>query len=82
MRRKNWELEILTTSNSVPHPGISGLNVTYIGNWHIYGHAYHLMLKTAMVYLNISGKDWQLAAIPKIPQIWIPMQLLALLVYF
>ena len=33
-----------------------------IGNWHIYGQAYHSMIwKT----FNISGKDWQLAAIPK-----------------
>ena len=31
----------------------------------IYGQAYHLMLKTAMVFLKSSGKDWQLAAIPK-----------------
>ena len=37
-----------------------------IGNWHIYGQAYHLMLKTPMVYLNLSAKNWQLAAIPKI----------------
>ena len=36
-----------------------------IGNWHIYGQAYHFMLRTAMVFLNTSGKDWQLAAIPK-----------------
>ena len=39
--------------------------VFHKGNWHIYGQAYHLMLKTAMVFLNTSGKDWQLAAIPK-----------------
>ena len=32
----------------------------------IYGQAYHLMIKTAMVYLKSSGEDWQLAAIPKI----------------
>ena len=33
-----------------------------IGNWHIYGQAYHSMIwKT----FNISGEDWQLAAIPK-----------------
>ena len=32
---------------------------------YIYGQAYHLMLKTAMVFLKSSGEDWQLAAIPK-----------------
>ena len=33
-----------------------------IGNWHIYGQAYHSMIRKIF---NISGKDWQLAAIPK-----------------
>ena len=37
---------------------------------YIYGQAYHLMLKTAVVFLKSSGEDWQLAAIPKNPDLY------------
>ena len=57
----------LQSNNPFDQMQICLLTKRKIGNWHIYGQAYHFLLRTAMVFLNTSGKDWQLAAIPKIP---------------
>ena len=70
-------LTLLLLYNLQPNPfvqiQICLLTKRKIGNWHIYGQAYHLMLKTAMIFLKSSGEDWQLAAIPKISHLWSPV---------